>query len=377
MLSKRSLGLDLRELPPKKRFRANLGDLVLSNTISAERASSLFSDAASSGARHVRDLTRVGGPKHRHRNLLTRLLRGNQWPALYWGEVRFWNPRARAEQFAKIPLLLPHEVVGTVRKKNATSEAILARTSFDTMDIEYMAGLEGKVGATPGSMLGLALWLDGVAARWDRTESIDTVVLSFPGWAGRWRDARIPLAAIEHSRVSKNTMHDILAILKWSLFQAFLGQYPQSRHDGTPWTKGDGKRKRLAGAIGCRSALIRITGDWKMWKEIFKFPQWNETAGCCFRCAVTPGGLKDTGLSAPWRRRRLSHWDNIIRLRANALPVAPLFGLPHFDIAKICRLDWLHAADQGVAADYKGQLYKFLLPRLGGGNPSLGLDVLW
>ena len=131
------------------------------------------------------------------------------------------------------------------------------------------------------------------------------------------------------------------------------------------------------GPTGCRSALIRITGDWKMWKEIFKFPQWNETAGCCFRCAVTPRGLKDTGLSAPWRRRRLSHWDNIIRLRANALPVAPLFGLPHFDIAKICRLDWLHAADQGVTADYIGQLYKFLLPRLGGGNPSLGLDVLW
>ena len=332
MPSKRSLGLDQRELPPKM-FRANHGDLVLGNTISA------------SGARHVRDWTRVGGPKHRHRNLLTRLLRGNQWPALYWGEVRFWNPRARAEQFAKIPLLL---------RKNGTNEATLARTSFDTMDIEYMAGLEGKVGATPGSMLGLSLWLDGVATRRDRTESINTVVLSFPGWAGRWRDARIPLAAIEHSRVSKNTMHHILAILKWSLFQAFLCQYPQSRHDGTPWTKADGKRKRSAGAIGCRSALIQNTGDWKMWKEMFKFPRWNETAGCCFRCAVTPGGLKDTGLSAPWRRRRLSHWDNIIRLRANALPVAPLFCLPHFDIQKIFRLDRLHAADQGVAADYKG-----------------------
>ena len=146
MPSKRSLGLDQRELPPKM-FRANHGDLVLGNTISA------------SGARHVRDWTRVGGPKHRHRNLLTRLLRGNQWPALYWGEVRFWNPRARAEQFAKIPLLL---------RKNGTNEATLARTSFDTMDIEYMAGLEGKVGATPGSMLGLSLWLDGVAARRDQ-----------------------------------------------------------------------------------------------------------------------------------------------------------------------------------------------------------------
>ena len=92
-----------------------------------------------------------------------------------------WIPHCRAQQFAKIPLLLPHEVVGTVRRKNATNEAILAKTSFDTMDIEYMAGLEGKVGATPGSMFGLGLWLDGVAARRDQTESIDTMVLSFPG----------------------------------------------------------------------------------------------------------------------------------------------------------------------------------------------------
>ena len=118
------------------------------------------------------------------------------------------------------------------------------------MDIEYVAGLEGKVGATPGSMLGLALWLDGVAARWDRTESIDTVVLSFPVGRVGGVTRGSPWRAIEHSRVSKNTMHDILAILKWSLFQALLGQYPQSRHDGTPWTKADGKRKRLAGAIG-------------------------------------------------------------------------------------------------------------------------------
>ena len=167
MLSKRSLGLDLRELPPKKRFRANLGDHVLSNTISAERVSSLFSDAASSGARHVRDLTRVGGPKHRHRNLLTKLLRGNQWPALNWSEVRFWNPLCQSRTICQDPASTPTRVVGTVRRKNATNEAILARTSFDPMDIEYMVD---RCLVSPCG--------DGVAARWDRTESIDTVVLT-------------------------------------------------------------------------------------------------------------------------------------------------------------------------------------------------------
>ena len=103
-------------------------------------------------------------------------------------------------------------------------------------------------------MLGLTLRLDGV---------IDTMVLSFLGWAGRLRDARITPAAIEHSRASKNTMRDILAVLNRSIFQAFLGQYPQSRHDDTPWTQADGKMMCLAGATGCR-CLVRIIGDWKM-----------------------------------------------------------------------------------------------------------------
>ena len=58
-------------------------------------------------------------------------------------------------------------------------------------------------------------------------------------------------------------------------------------------------------------------------------------------------------------------------------PSPRFFACPTLTSRKICRLDWLHAADQGVAADYTGQLYKFLLPRLGGRNPSLGLDVLW
>ena len=90
------------------------------------------------------------------------------------------------------------------------------------------------------------------------------------------------MAAIEHSRVSKNTMHDILAILEWSLFHAFLGQYPQSRS----MDQGGWQEEAFGRGHSVRSALIRITGDWKMWKDIFKFPQWNETAGlllsmCC------------------------------------------------------------------------------------------------
>ena len=118
-------------------------------------------------------------------------------------------------------------------------------------------------------MLGLALWLDGVAARWDRTESIDKVVLT------PWRPSNTHASARTRCTIFWRSWNGISSM-----------HFLASIHSHVPWTRADGKRKRLAGAIGCRSALIRITGDWKMWKDIFKFPQWNETAGlllsmCC------------------------------------------------------------------------------------------------
>ena len=51
-----------------------------------------------------------------------------------------------------------------------------------------------------------------------------------------------------------------------------------------------------------------MTGDWKMRKDVFRFPQHNELRGCCFKCEVTPAGIRETGENAPWRHRRLGHW---------------------------------------------------------------------
>jgi hypothetical protein len=187
---------------------------------------------------------------------------------------------------------------------------------------------------------------------------------------------RIPVAVLEHKHVSENTLDDVLEIVKWSLECAFEGTYPGQRHDGAPWTKSDAKRKRLKGNIGCRSALCRVAGDWKMFKELFRFPQHNETAGICFRCRATPNNFKDVGANAPWRAARMSHWDVITRLIHNGLKVSPLFGLPFFDINLVFRLDWMHIADLGVSADFTGQLLTYLLAKLPGRNREERLQAL-
>ena len=59
MFSKRPLP-DLEHVPDAKRLTLNLAGLFLANDINAQRATSLFRDALSSGAGHFPHVRRVG-----------------------------------------------------------------------------------------------------------------------------------------------------------------------------------------------------------------------------------------------------------------------------------------------------------------------------
>ena len=56
MWQKRGVAKDLKELPPSKRFRANLADAFLSNQLSRQRTQSIIDDAALAGVEGVGDL---------------------------------------------------------------------------------------------------------------------------------------------------------------------------------------------------------------------------------------------------------------------------------------------------------------------------------
>ena len=114
MLVKLSLSFDVADVTSGKRLRHNTADLFLTNSVSATRAASLFPDAAAAGAERMGDLERVGPPKHHHRNLMRKLLRGSKWPRLYCGRIRVWNRRSEQEEVASVPFLLPHEIVRAI-----------------------------------------------------------------------------------------------------------------------------------------------------------------------------------------------------------------------------------------------------------------------
>ena len=92
MLSKRSLGCEMRQVPVAKRFRRDLSDVMLANELSAHRVGHLAHTAALAGASHVDDLAAIGQNANPSRDLLRRLLKGSKWPTLYHAAITVQNP---------------------------------------------------------------------------------------------------------------------------------------------------------------------------------------------------------------------------------------------------------------------------------------------
>ena len=113
-----------------------------------------------------------------------------------------------------------------------------------------------------------------------------------------------------------------------------------------------------------------------MLKEVFQFPQHNESKGCCFLCKVKPDGIRETGSNAAWRFDRLDYWSCLERMRSQGRRWSSLFWAPGITLLNF-KLDWLHIVDLGVGADWLGQLFSFLLPFLEGVNKGQRVDTLW
>ena len=113
-----------------------------------------------------------------------------------------------------------------------------------------------------------------------------------------------------------------------------------------------------------------------MFAEVFGFPKWNNSAGLCWRCNCTPDQITDVGSNASWRRTRTAHWELIAKIRANGAKLSPLLQAP-WVTNEIFRVDWLHAADQGVTADWLGHVFKLLLTKLPGNTLNERTSALW
>lgn len=358
MLGKRARPYRRHDLPPARRLRSNIADLFSSNVISGIRAQELFDDAADAGDETSAQLRSQGLQGHEARNLRRKLMKHNMWPDSYKASCTVWNKKLQQEESTTISFLLPHELLALIARVS-DNDKIYDSAGLDPRSLDHLRACEAIAGTR---LVGLGLWGDGAPCNWDRTDSIEVFTINLPGQTGEFKKIRILLTGISKKQVvTSKTFNDMMEVVSWSLRHLAIGLHPRTRHDGTPWATSDSKRQRNSGKpLGVRGALVEVRGDWKFLKECFGFPAWNTESGICWQCTCTPGTLRDVDADAAWRTERLTHWDVIHKIRLNGAPVSPLFSAPWVKTA-IFRPDWLHAVDQGVAADFAGNVFWHLV----------------
>lgn len=380
MLSKRPLPDRDNDLPPAQKLKQNPEDLFLANDVSGARAQTIFADTDACGVEGFSRLARAGNrgrlKGNASRDLRRKIAKTKQWPDLYHARIRVYSPKLQQEVISWVPMMLPHEVIGTLVKFNGKAQMLQS----DGLCGESARNLAAaKQVLQEADLMPLGLWCDGCPCNWDRTQSVEVWSMNLPG-ISQWQALRIPLAVIfKKYVVSEHTFDDILTVFSWSMQHLATGVYPSHRHDGLPFGSKDSKRKKLSGKnIGITAAIVEMRGDWKMLKEVFRLPGWNSVSGCCWRCKATPADIRSCGSDATWRHdsERLSHWDLLLRIRQQGHSVSPIFSFPAFT-SNCYLIDWLRAVDLGVAADFLGNLFFMLLSKFPGANMKLRCSALF
>ena len=115
-----------------------------------------------------------------------------------------------------------------------------------------------------------------------------------------------------------------------------------------------------------------------MMKDIFRLPAWNSKEGCCWRCTATPDDIRQCGSDAPWRQdsQRLGHWGLLQRMHLQGKAISPIFSFPAFR-TNCFLIDWLHAVDLGVCAEFLGNLFYMLVSKYPGQNRTQRCSALF
>ena len=369
MLSKNALPKLDEEPDPHRRLKANVKDLFLTNQVSAARASSLFSDAASAGVQALQDVAGLEAKANRnvHRDLLRKLAKKSKdWPQIYWAKIDFWHPKKQKVQKEWLAFLLPHEWLGKLAARIKDASLLATWQGLGPTAQSECARAAQELQCK--DLIPLSFWCDGVPYNWDRSQSLEVMNLGMPG-VPEWMNLRIPFTCFEHKRLSTNTFEQIFEILIWSLQSLACGEHPLQRHDFLDWLPTDKARKRFAGKqYGLRAALSVVKADWKAFKDIFHFPGWQGDEGCCWLCKATVQDMRSKPHTADMP---LDHWSFLQRQKYEyGKPVSTLLAAPTLRLHQF-KPDWLHTMDQGCTADFLGIFFLWiLLPKMHGRNQT-------
>lgn len=344
---------------PTKRLKRKVETLYLENKLSGRDTQELNNDIAHC---KVRNFSAGGSQKNASRDWLRKSLKGNQWPSIYSAEIRIWDDKLQVEKLAPVAFYLPHEILHVLGLKND----VKALTQLGGASDSVRRQCQQICNILAGPTAPIGIWSDATPFNWDRSKSLEIILMNLPGLLGPASTWRFPLVAIPHDCIAKgSTFADIFEILTWSFICLIQGRLPTCRHNGDPFAENDRWRlKHQNFALPCFGFLAEIRADWKCLAEIFHMPSWQHKYGICFKCNATKDNFKDMSAGAVWRQQRLSHWQFISRQLQLGKPLSTIYRCP-FVTTDTFKLDWLHIVDMGVSCDTLGNLFHYMLKFLG------------
>ena len=166
---------------PDKRLRKNVSDLFLSGAISAGRAATVFQDAEFDGATGVADLA-VNEGKNAQRDLVRKLMKGSKWPPLYAAKIPVLHQKTHQVLEESINVLLPHEVLANIMSWNRHSkQKVFDRAGLSASARKHFEKTVPLLGKYPTTCIPVGLWTDGCPVKWDRSQSVIVITMSFCG----------------------------------------------------------------------------------------------------------------------------------------------------------------------------------------------------
>ena len=156
----------------------------------------VFQDAEFDGARDVADLA-VHEGKNAQRDLVRKLLKGSKWPPLYEVKIPVLHQKTHQVLEESINMLLPHEILANTMSWNTLSKhKVFDRVGLSASARKHFEKTVPLLGMDPNTCIPLGLWTDGCPAKWDRSQSVIVITMSFCGQRDDiFSRLRIPLCA--------------------------------------------------------------------------------------------------------------------------------------------------------------------------------------
>ncbi len=360
-----------------------LGDLFLSNKLSAKDTHDVAASSFLDGNEKVKKLAQAGAwgkhPKNLGRDLMRSLLKPCTTSHLFWYDIPVWDYELLEKVSVPFPFLLPHEILHNMVVKHGARKFLVDGGAFPELHSNLQRECQ-KLQLPLCDTVALGLHGDGVP--YTKRDSME--VLSFNFLAHPTAD-RVPFTAISKRHLCRcgckgqHTWTALLNVLKWSLLMLITGVVSRYLPNGELWVATP-NRLQPGFKLACHALLLQCRGDWPFLITLFGVPYWGSDE-ICWRCKANKSThpFTECNGNASWRQTRYRTGEFLANLVQAGRNVCPLLALPAFSLSCVV-LDWLHIVDLGVGADVLGCMMweaiatKGLLP---GSTKAERLKSLW